>query len=198
MLMPFRFIARLVAALLALALSAAAVAQAPIERLGVAGPIRFGGEDFALAWTSNPEPGFYKQEYVTAGERPQRYTRMFMVDVRVGAPTPLMRAMTATLEAAKQRDPVVQYEALVPVEGEGGLLDFVMTGQDASGGLIVEWNAYRYVPLAGGRTAILGISRRAYGIDDAKRFLGERLRGYRDADVRELASMRVPDIAPRE
>jgi len=39
--------------------------------------------------------------------------------------------------------------------------------------LVVEWNAYRYVPLKGGKPGVVlhGISRRAYGEGDAKKFL---------------------------
>src|SRR5690606_31522441 len=49
-------------------LSAVAVlpvhAQSPQERLGVPGPVVFQGTAFALAWSSNPSAGYFKQEYL--------------------------------------------------------------------------------------------------------------------------------------
>ena len=70
----------LVAAVLLLAMGSAR-GQAVVERLSVPGPVQFGNETFVLAWSSNPAPSLYKQEYLPAGEVLERYRSMFMVDV---------------------------------------------------------------------------------------------------------------------
>lgn len=53
--------AAIVAASLAIA---PAMAQEVTDYLGVPGPIVFDGTDYLLAWTSQPNPQYTKQEYL--------------------------------------------------------------------------------------------------------------------------------------
>lgn len=165
------------------------------DRIGVPGPIRFGDTDFALQWTSNPSPGLYKQEYVPAGQRVERYASMVLIDVRPlgGDVAQTARAMIGQIDARKTSDPVANFDVIVNDAGDEVLLDFVLSASDASGA-IVEWNAYRYFPGPGGQgTTMLGISRRAYG-DAVRDFLVE-LKVRRPQDIRTLSALRAFDIA---
>ena len=102
----------------------AAVAADAADRIGVPGPIRFGDTEFALQWVSNPSPELYKQEYVPAGQRVERYDSMLMIDVRpLGADlAQTARAMIEQIEARKATDPVANFEGLVNEAGDEVLL----------------------------------------------------------------------------
>ncbi|HYM87460.1 MAG TPA: hypothetical protein VET30_12095, partial [Pseudoxanthomonas sp.] len=116
------------------------------ERIGVPGPIKFGAQSFALAWTSHPVPTQYKQEYLPAGETVDRYSSMLMIDVTTSATTAkaLAGKMIESLKARKATDPVVNYDVISnPASGEL-ILDFVLSATGADGKDIIEWNAYRY------------------------------------------------------
>ncbi|MFL6585673.1 MAG: hypothetical protein ACJ8GV_02145 [Luteimonas sp.] len=165
-----------------------------VDRIGVPGPIRFGDTDFALQWVSTPSPELYKQEYVPAGQRVQRYDSMVLIDVRpVGAGVvQTVRAMIEQIEARKATDPVANYDVLVNDAGDEILLDFLMSARDASG-LIVEWNAYRYFPGPGGQgTTVIAISRRGY--DDAARDFLVDLKTRRQQDISTLSALQPFDI----
>ena len=134
---------------LVLSLGAAPVcAEAPVERLGVPGPLLLDGQAFHLVWSSHPFPHFYKQEYLPDGQ---------------------------TLAGYDQ-------------------LDFRVSGHTAGGQAIVEWNAYRYEALPGG-AVMLGISRRGYGEEGARRFLINEVKPRRQAWILELAQLEMPRIA---
>lgn len=164
------------------------------DRIGVPGPIRFGDTDFALQWVSTPSPELYKQDYVPAGQRVQRYDSMVLIDVRpLGAGVAqTVRAMIEQIDARKATDPVANYDVLVN-EGRGEvLLDFVISARDTSG-LIVEWNAYRYFPGPGGQgTTVVAISRRGY--DDAARAFLVDLKTRRQQDISTLTALQPFDI----
>ena len=179
----------------------AALAADASDRIGVPGPIRFGDTDFVLQWVSNPSPELYKQEYVPAGQRVERYDSMLLIDVRpFGADlAQTARAMIEQIEARKASDPVANVEVLVNEAGDEVLLDFLLSASDASG-VIVEWNAYRYHRGPGGQgTTMVGISRRGYG-DAARAFLVD-LKTRRPQDIATLSALsrfeiRLPAPAP--
>lgn len=163
-------VARLIAAaaIVAYSSSFAAAQSAPApDRLGVPGPIIFEGIEYELAWTSQPSEGYVKQEYLPAGERPDSYSRMIILE-RAGG-TDVERAVAAQMEMlAKRResDPLLRVDLQEPPENGQVLLDFMLSDSSTST-LIVEWNAYRYFPVSmndGTRgVALLAISRRGYG-----------------------------------
>lgn len=179
------------AAVAFLALATPALAQE--EALGIPGPIVFEGTEFELAWTSHPDATYYKQEYVPAGEAVESYAQMFMVDVLTEGQTPEGAAagMIAGLEERKATDLAVNYD-MIENEATGELiLDFLLS--DASTGtVIVEWNAYRYVPFGDG-LALFAISRRGYG-DETTSFI-QGLANWRQSSIEALATMELPEIA---
>lgn len=177
-------------ALALLTLAVPVVAQE--DAIGIAGPISFEDTEFELAWTSNPSATYFKQEYLPAGEKVETYSQMFMVDVLTEGATPqsAVAEMLASLEARKPNDPVVNHAVMANEETGEIVLDFLMS--DSSNQIVVEWNAYRYVPREEG-LVLYAISRRGYG-DQATGFLRD-LGQWRMDTVTELATMELPAVA---
>ena len=170
--------------------TAAALAQE--DALGVPGPIQFEGVDFDLVWTSHPTDVYYKQEYVPSGQDVEAYGQMFMLDVLLDGTTPLEAAggMIHGLDQRRATDPMVNFDVIQNDATGEIILDFLLS-DDTSGTLIVEWNAYRYVPLEDG-IAMFGISRRGY--DTAvEQFLTD-LAAWRTEAIDSLANLDLPDI----
>jgi hypothetical protein len=162
------------------------------DTVGIPGPIAYEGTEFVLAWTSNPSPTYYKQEYLPEGEAVESYSQMFMVDVLTEGATPESAAadMIAGLDQRKAEDPVVNY-AMVANEATGELiLDFLLS-DTSTGAVIVEWNAYRYVPFGDG-LMLFAISRRGY--DDAASDFIRELADWRPVAIQALAEMELPEV----
>jgi hypothetical protein len=169
-------------------------ALAQEDGLGVPGPIEFEETPFALAWTSNPSPEYFKQEYLPEGEALESYIQMFIVEAVTSGATPqgAVDGMVATLNERKASDPVVNF-ALIENEASGELLLDFLLSDTSSGEVIVEWNAYRYVPLGEDGVALYAISRRGYG-DEASGFIGS-LKEWRQGSISALANMDLPPIS---
>lgn len=180
-----------IAAALALTVSAA---MAQEEALGVPGPIDFEETSFDLAWTSNPTEEYFKQEYLPEGETLEAFVQMFIVEAVTAGATPqsAVDGMIATLNERKDNDPVVNF-ALIENEASGELLLDFLLSDTSSGEVIVEWNAYRYVPLGEDGVALYAISRRGYG-DEASGFIGS-LKEWRQDSINALANMDLPPIS---
>lgn len=188
-------ISKLIAAA-AMAALAAPPAFAQSDMLGIPGPISFQGQDYALAWTSQPSEAYFKQEYVPEGQAVEAYTDMILVEAVAGAITPAQAAaaQVETLAARKEIDPVVNHE-IIHNEATGEvLLDFVVSDLSLDP-IVVEWNAYRYLPLAEGEgVALVAVSRRGYGEDGARDFLGG-LGTVRAEAINALATFDIPAIS---
>lgn len=171
-------------------------ALAAEDRLGVPGPIAFAGTRYRLASADEPQPGYVKQEYLPEGDTFDRYKTMMLIEFMAGEmrPTDIVRAQTRMLDERRAIDPLVNYEILLANEGDGIILDFLMSCETEEGTRIAEWNAYRYVsgenPKGEAGGWLVGLSRRAYG-DGITPFL-QRLREERGADVATLAALGVP------
>jgi hypothetical protein len=189
---------RSVLAGLALAgIAPAALAAEVIDRLGIPGPIAFDGADYALAWSSHPSPAYYKQEYLPAGQVTASYTSMLIVELVTGGASvaSAVAAQTRMLNARKATDPLVNFALLQNQKTGEVLLDFVLG--TATPRRVVEWNAYRYAPYRASNgqegVILLAISRRAYGDDDAKTFLGG-LKQSRVATMNAFARLPLPVV----
>lgn len=182
---------RLATAILATA-ALALPAFAQEDAIGIPGPIGFEDAAFSLAWTSNPTATYFKQEYLPKGESVESYSQMFMVDVLTEGATPESAAadMIAGLDQRKAEDPVVNY-AMVANDATGELILDFLVSDNSSETIIVEWNAYRYVPYGDG-LVLYAISRRGYG-DDAADFIGG-LAEWRSASISALAAMELPAV----
>ncbi len=171
-----------------------------VDHLSVPGPIAFGGESYQLSWTSHPTPDYYLQEYLAPGQTSERFQRMVLINAFYGDidAKAAAAAKINDLNKRKATDPLVNFAVIQnPKTGEI-ILDFIISSEDADGGTIVEWNAYRYASLKGqGAKAgvlLFGISRRAYG-DDASGFL-RGLKAMRPGEIDALANQRLPVVQP--
>jgi len=180
----------------AITILAALPIAAQSEMLGVPGPISFKGEDYALAWTSQPSDNYVKQEYVPEGQGVENYEDMILVEALTGKMTPMEAAATKvqSLEARKGRDPVLNYDVLQNDATGEVLLDFLVSDLEANP-IIVEWNAYRYRPLPNGEGVVLmGISRRGYDEAGAASFM-TGLGAMRSEAIDALAAMSFPKVS---
>jgi len=191
--------ARFLAAALASVLWLAPAQAEPTDYLGMPGPIALSGDSYALAWSSHPADNYIKQEYLPAGETPERYSRMLLVE-RVTGEIGAADAARAQIEALNQRkptDPLLNMDLLQNEAAGEVVLDFIVSSKDEAGEYIVEWNAYRYAPLAEGEAGpgvmLLGISHRAYGTDAAKAFL-QGLPKLRSSEIEALVGAPLPEL----
>lgn len=178
--------------------ASAALAQAATDSLGVPGPITFQGEDYALAWTSQPSPVYIKQEYVPAGQQVETFEDMILVEAASGAISPLEAAtfQMQSVEARKGSDPVANHQMISNDATGEVLLDFLISDLSADP-IIIEWNAYRYVPLAKGEgVALFAISRRGYGEDGAEAFM-TGLSAMRNQAINDFVALELPAISFR-
>jgi hypothetical protein len=160
--------------------------------LSIPGPIELNGISYEFAWSSHPTETFYKHEYVPEGQTVEAYDEMFLIDVLAVGQTPEEAAagMVSALGEREGSDPLLNFE-LIENEATGEyILDFILSAE-AGDGLIVEWNAYRYVAWGAG-VAMYGVSHRAYGEDEAADFL-TGLGDLRQETIAALAQMELPE-----
>ncbi len=183
--------------LLATWVSGTALAQAtpPVDYLGIPGPIEFAGTPYRLAWSAKPAANYTKHEYLPQGQQPASYLDMVIIELLTSGlgVAEVVKSQVQSLEQRRGQDPLVNYQLLQNPNNSQVVLDFLISDQ-RSGTLTVEWNAYRYVPVAmpNGSQAVLlfAISRRHYG-DNASAFL-KALKTRRTADIDALVKHVLP------
>jgi hypothetical protein len=172
--------------------------QEPVsDRLSVPGPIIFGAETYVLSWSSHPSPGYYKQEYLPAGQTSEHFRQMVLVEAVMDAD--VERAVARQVEWLNKRkstDPTVNFAILKNPKNGEVILDFVLSSDEPQREYIAEWNAYRYarLTLKDGKPGVLlfGISRRAY-CDGATDFL-RALKATRPQEIDALAKYPLPPV----
>lgn len=182
---------RLVSMIAAIALAGSMPLFAQEDVLGLPGPLTFQSQQFELAWSSQPSDAYRKHEYVPAGQAVETFEEMFLVEAVSGSLTPMEAAASQvrSLETRRGTDPVLNYDLLENEATGEVMLDFLIS--DLSAEPIIEWNAYRYVPLDEGGVGLFAISRRGYGDEGAKAFL-EGLGAVRSDSIAALAAFEVP------
>ena len=132
------------------------------------GPINVNQLTYDLAWSSHPKDNFYIQEYVPAGETPEHYSNMVLLQVFIGSKSAkdVVGALVKIIEERGRTDPIAHHELFQSAAGKDEyLIDFLQSEGPAAE--VVEWNAYHYKTFTdkSGRTGVLlfGISRRAHG-----------------------------------
>ncbi|MBK9486116.1 MAG: hypothetical protein IPO01_13205 [Chitinophagaceae bacterium] len=173
-------------------------AQNAVDKLNVPGPIMIGKKSHALTWTANPSAGFYKQEYIPAGDNVNKFKSMVMLDLSLGnfILKDIVGAKIAELKKMKATNPLVNYE-MFQKNGEY-LLDFLLSANAADGKTvdIVERNVYRYKTFTdkSGKKGILlfAVSVRSYG-KDIDTFL-KALKTGKAALLNEVAQFIIPAV----
>lgn len=185
-------------ALLALCAMPPALAQDATDYLGLPGPITVGDTDYVLSWSSNPRPGYFKQEYLPAGAVPDSYESMVMVEFLVTESpiAEIVGAQTSMIEQRKASDPVANFAVFDHPDNDEYLLDFLLSAKDANGEFVLEWNGYRYVEsqFEGQRGSMLfAISERAYGDAASEAFL-RNLREFKAQRLLDLTEAALPEL----
>ncbi len=176
-------------------ISSLAQSVGPTDFLGIPGPIEFNGVQHHLAWSSRPSNDYIKHEYIPQDQELATYTQMVIVELVTSGLSTLdaVNAQMKMLDRRKESDPLVNYQLLTAPKNHQVLLDFLLSDQ-STGTLIVEWNAYRYIPVMlpdGGKAIVLyAISRRHYG-SGAEQFL-KTLKSSRASDIDALAKFKLP------
>lgn len=171
-------------------------AQKVKDYLGVPGPVEFNKTKFNLAWTSHPSATYYKQEYTTAQETPEKFTKMIMIEAVSGEfkLQDIVKAKTNELDGRKSTDPLSNYKVIENKATGEYLLDFILSANNQA---IVEWNAYRYklIKDKSGKKGLMlfAYSRRAYG-SGADSFL-KALQKERTVDIQAVAVYPLPAIS---
>lgn len=162
-------------------------AARPVNHLSLPEHINFAGERYHLAWSGRNDT-VIKQEYVRAGERPQAYTRMLIVELRAASATAqqFARTMADGIDQRNQ-DPFATQSMVVTDDGEV-YLEFALSEPSADGGLVFEWNVYRMVDVVPNVFATVALSRRPAGSNrEAINALIDAINSQRLEDIRALS-----------
>jgi len=192
-------------AILALFIVSTAVGQTNkkvTEYLNVPGPILLNKNSFNLTWTSHPSIAYYKQEYITAKDNVEKFTKMVVVELLIGNATAaeLAKAKMDELKQLKVSNPIINYE-IFQKNGEI-ILDFLISENSADGKKvnIIERNVYRYKAFSGknGQKGVIlfGASERAYG-NNVDTFLSS-LKKNKSILLNAVAAFSLPQISVKE
>jgi hypothetical protein len=168
------------------------------EYLSIPSPIHFEKSNFNLAWSSNPDPNYFKQEYTPSGESVEKYNKMILVEVVFGDFTvkEAVKSQLNQIEQRKRTDKLARYQVIEnPNTGEV-IVDFLMSAETKNSVSVVEWNAYRYKAFQdeAGRKGILlfAISKRGY--DNQINSFFETLKADRIATINQLGAYELPVV----
>lgn len=143
--------------------------EKPVERLGIAGPLRFQQTAFNLAFSSHPTASFYLQEYLPKGETMDHFTRLLTVRVtnQNTDVKQLVNEKITELEARKKTDVMCNYQVMANDKSQEVIVDFIVSDKINDPQAIVEFSIYRYRQIALGATRravlIYAYSQRSYG-----------------------------------
>src|SRR5690606_15109346 len=142
-----------------------------------------------------PSGNYRKQEYGPAGQSVDHYDQMVMLERATGGHKVIDAGsgQMHMLGTRRRTDPLVRCDDRQTNARDEADLDFLVSGRDARGDPMVEWNLYRYLPTASG-VLLFAISHRAYGNEAVKTFLGE-LSQLRSAQTGMFLQTPVPDLA---
>ncbi len=170
---------RLLAALVAFACLTSSLA-ADEQRANANEKVQFNGETLGLAFEGE-DPGATIKEYLPAGEKLDRWTRLAAIRSFSSLDDPVAYA-TATIKELKQKYPQSPSAVIENPKTGVVVLDFVVWPEDAS---FVEFNVFRYEKRPGGGLVSQQYAMRAYG-DQAEPFL-LGLREVRERLVEKMA-----------
>ena len=189
---------RLLIGLLTALLSLTAIAQNPVERLGVKENLEFDKTTFKLSWTAKPKDSYLIQEYLPEGETSAYFKQMltihlFLTDIKT---KDAVKQKVNELITRKKTDSTCNYQVTESPDGKEFLVDFLLGENKNNKMTIVEFNVYRYkqIQISKKQKAILiyAFSKRSYG-DDITEFFNT-LGKDRGKYLTEMISTELPDI----
>lgn len=176
--------------------------KAPVNYLGIAGPLSFNNIRYSLAWSSHPNASYYKHEYLPAGEKPEHFNTMLLVEA-VNSKLVLKDVVNAKvneLAEMKKSNPYVNYNMIFNQATNEYIIDFLLTVNTAGNKqvTVAEHNLYRYkaLPLRAGGTGVylFAFSRRSYG-QEITNFI-KNLNNTRPDLINNMAAYKIvlPDL----
>jgi hypothetical protein len=122
-----------------------------MDYLQAKGPFVFDSDAYELKWSSNPQKGYYKEEFLRKKDNYPDFNRMLLLEYIAGVkPAGAMNAKAGELETLKKNNPVINYETIKSPDGKQFIIDFII-----SSGAIYEWNVYKFTSYKKG-TELLG------------------------------------------
>lgn len=172
-----------------------------VDRMGVRGPLKFGGKQYGLFWSDQPNGTYRIQEYLPAGQTLESFRQMltlhvFDVELEV---RDAVEQKVRELKARQKTDPLCNYLVTTSPDKKEHMVDFILsdTKSEDVDPTIVEFNVYRFkkVEYADGKKAILvfAFTERAYN-DDIVNYLDE-LRDKRMEYLSEMIETEMPVIS---
>ena len=171
---------------------------APVDKLGVPGPLKFGKTTFYLASSGPTSSTAYSQEYLPKGETFANYQQMLTVAVLINTADieTLVNLKINELEARKQTDILCHYQVLSNAAKKEIMLDFLVSQNVNQPQRIVEFDLHRYqqVQLRDDlRGSLLYFySKRSYGA--ATEDFMHKLSQTRTEDIATMAAAKMPAI----
>jgi D-hexose-6-phosphate mutarotase len=143
---------------------------APIDRIGVKGPLQFNKEDYFFAVSQKPNVNYYIQQYLPREETIKAFNQLLTVSVLVTTYSveTIVLQKTAELENRKATDKVSNYSVSTLNNGTEHVVDCVTTTENSEGEVrIADFTIYRYkaIELDNHTKAVLiyAYSKRSYG-----------------------------------
>ncbi|MFD2555123.1 hypothetical protein [Sphingobacterium tabacisoli] len=175
------------------------VANDPIDKIGVKGPLTFDKTVFNLAWSSNPNKGYYVQEYLPKGEKVENFNQMLSIqlleaDISINN---VVSQKLRELNDRKKTDPICNYQVIENPDANEVIVDFLIGESKNDKMTVVEFNVYRYkqVELSDGKKAMLlyFYSKRSYG-EGITSFL-QTLKTERTKYINEMIGTDIPKVS---
>lgn len=173
-----------------------------LDKLGVKGPLEFGKTMFKLAWSDQPRPNYYIQEYLPEGESLEKFNQMisihlFATDIKLKV---AVKLKIEELTKRKKTDGVCNFIVTESPDGKENIVDFLLGESKGDAMTIVEFNVYRYkqVDLGNNRTGIMvyAFSKRSYG-DEITQFFNT-LKEDRVKYLNQMIGAKLPTVAVSE
>lgn len=174
----------------------------PIDRIGVKGPLTFDKTAFNLAWSSNPNKGYYVQEYLPKGEKVENFNQMLSIQLLEAdiSFNDVVGQKLRELNDRKKTDPICNYQVIENPDAKEVIVDFLIGESKNDKMTIVEFNVYRYkqLELSEGKKAIIlyFYAKRGYG-EGITSFL-QTLKTERTKYINEMIGTDIPKVSIKD
>ncbi len=174
----------------------------PIDRNGVKRALTFDKTVFDLAWSSNPNKGYYIQECLPKGEKVESSNQMLSIqllesDISINN---VASQKLRELNERKKTDPICNYQVIENPDANEVIIDFLIGESKNDKMTIVEFNVYRYkqLELPEGKKAIIlyFYSKKSYG-ERITPFL-QTLKIERTKYINEMIGTDIPKVSIKE
>ena len=175
------------------------VMDAPIDRLGVKGPIEFNKISFKLSWSDQPNDNYYIQEYLPDGEKADSFNQMLTIhlfnnDIKT---KDAVQQKVKELTERKKTDAICNYQITESPDGKEFIVDFLLGESKNDKMTTVEFNVYHYKQIEIGKKkkaiVVFAYSKRSYGDNITKFF--KTLKNDRTNYLNAMISSDIPIIS---